>query len=83
MTTHETDIVLGELYEDADTGLQGVADSIHFYRNACERVVLKYVHDGDLKDASFDAVDLIHVDSGKQAKSRKTGGPQRTMPPRR
>lgn len=80
MTTYRSDIVLGDQYRDRDTGLIGVVQSVHFYRNACERVIINYLHDGDIKEASFDAVDLIHVDTEKPATSTKTGGPARSMP---
>lgn len=80
---YESDIVLGERYRDRLHGLEGTAESVHFYRNACERVVVTFVHDGELKTESFDAVDLVHVDSDLAATSPKTGGPGRTMPPAR
>jgi hypothetical protein len=56
---------------------------VHFYRNACERAVLTYLHDGDIKEASFDAVDLIHAITAEPAQSSKPGGPARSMPKRR
>lgn len=80
---YRSDIVLGHKYRDASTGLEGTAESVHFYKNACERVVLKYLHDGDLKDASFDAVDLVDAETHARAKAEKTGGPARPMPPAR
>jgi hypothetical protein len=83
MTNFKSDIKLGERYRDRITGLEGTADSVHFYRNACERARLVHLHDGEIKEAYFDAPDLIHVDSGAQASSPRTGGPARSMPPRR
>ena len=80
---YESDIVLGQKYREKRTGLEGTATSIHFYENACERIVVMYLHDGDIKEASFDAVDLVSVESGKAATVDKPGGPERTMPPRR
>jgi hypothetical protein len=80
---YESDIVLGEKYREKRTGLEGTATSIHFYENACERVVLMYLHDGDIKEASFDAVEVISAATGKVATSSRPGGPARTMPPRR
>lgn len=81
--SYESDIVLGEKYREKYTGLEGTATSVHFYQNACERVVLMYLNKGDIKEASFDAVDLTHVESGEEAKSERPGGPERTMPPAR
>lgn len=77
---YESDIVLGERYRDRLHGLEGTAESVHFYRNACERVVVAFVHDGELKTETFDAVDLVHVDTERTATSPRTGGPGRTMP---
>jgi hypothetical protein len=45
--------------------------------------VLTYLHDGDIKGASFDAVDLIHAITAEPAQSSKPGGPARSMPKRR
>lgn len=80
---YKSDIVLGERYREKRTGLEGTATSVHFYENACERVVLMYLHDGDIKEASFDSVELVSVTTGKLAESTRPGGPARTMPPRR
>jgi hypothetical protein len=80
---YTSDIVLGERYRDRDTKIEGVADSVHFYRNACERVVLKWPHDGEIHEASFDSVELERVSTGEPARSDRPGGPARTMPSRR
>ena len=81
---YESDIVLGNDYQDKTTGLKGNATSIHFYKNACERVVLTYLHDGDIKEASFDAVDLTLVTPAPEPyRPSPTGGPARSMPSRR
>lgn len=82
-TSYTSDIVLGRKYRHGTTGLEGAAESVHFYKNSCERVVLIYLHDGEIKEASFDAVDLVDVESSKPAESKKSGGPARTMPGRR
>lgn len=78
--TYTSDIVLGRKYRHETTGLTGTAESVHFYKNACERVVLIYLHDGEIKEASFDAVDLVDIETEKPATSPKTGGPARSMP---
>ena len=47
--------------------------------NACERVGIVYVHDGDVREAFFDAVELIDVETDAAAKNpeKKKGGPSR------
>lgn len=87
---YKSKIMLGQKYMDKDTGLVGTATSLHFYKNACERVVLQYLHDGDIKEASFDAVDLEPVDTPipaekmnrieEEINTAKPGGPARSMP---
>jgi hypothetical protein len=63
MTNYQSDIELGERYRDKLTGLEGVADSICFYRNIDERIRLLYLHDGELKDEWLDAADLVHIET--------------------
>jgi len=83
VATYESDIILGDEYQDKITEVIGVATSVHFYRNACERVVLTYKNKGMVVDASFDATDLIHQETQEEVKSKLPGGPERAMPPRR
>lgn len=80
MAAYESDIVLGHEYRVQKLGLRGIAESVHFYRNACERVMLIYMHEGEVKEASFDAVDLTDVETDHQAQTKRPGGPERTMP---
>lgn len=75
--SYESDIILGESYRDKNTGLEGIATALYFFQHSCERVQLDYVHEGDLKQVAFDALQLIHLGSGKPATSDKTGGPTR------
>lgn len=75
--SYKSDIVLGEKYRDKNTDLEGIATAVYFFQHSCERVQLDYVHDGDLKQVAFDALQLVHLKSGKQATSDKTGGPVR------
>lgn len=76
--TYKSDIKLGEKYQDKTTELIGHCVAIHFYEHACERVTLRYVdNDKNVREISFDAPELVHVESGKQAKAEKTGGPER------
>ena len=85
-TTFDTEVVLGEQYKDKTTGLVGTATSVHFYEHACERVSLRYVNkDGDVKESSFDAPELIHMPKEEEEKQERTlrasrpGGPARNM----
>lgn len=80
----DSDIVMGERYRDKHTGFEGVATSITFYEESCERVVLegKVNEDGKSEAVSFDAPRLVHVETGKVAKVAKTGGPGDIAAPR-
>lgn len=80
MTTtneYKTDIVLGELYRDEQTGLEGIATAVTFHQHACERVMIEFVndHDGKLMEYVFDSPRLVHVETGVKATTEKTGGP--------
>lgn len=80
----KTDIVLGDRYRDEQTGLEGVATSIHFYQHACERVTLEKVKDdGELMEITFDAPRLRSVRTNRVAVVDKTGGPARAGETRR
>ena len=73
-----TDIVLGERYRDEQTGIEGVASSIHFYQHACERVTVELVKsDGELMEVTFDAPRLTNIQTGLTATTTRTGGPAR------
>lgn len=77
-TTYKTDIKLGQRYLDQQTGITGVATSIHFYQHACERVTLEFVKpDGELQEVTFDSPRLTNVATGETATSTRTGGPAR------
>jgi len=78
MTAFQTDIKLGDRYSDDQTGIEGVATSIHFYQHACERVTLEFLkNDGELQEVTFDAPRLRSLSTGILAKVTKTGGPAR------
>jgi hypothetical protein len=83
MNTFRSDVVLAHRYTDSITGITGVCDSVHFYRNSCERVRLIYVHDGEAKEISVDAFDLVDADTKEPIRKTATGGPDRAVPPRR
>ena len=75
--TYRSDIVLGEEYREKSTGLVGKATAIYFFEHACERVNLRYMHDGDVKEASFDAPEVEHVPTRKTPVQQRSGGPER------
>lgn len=74
-TNHKSDVKLGDRYSDPLTGFEGVATSVTFYLHGCERVALEVVKDGAIKYESFDAPRLVHVPTGTQPTSTRTGGP--------
>jgi hypothetical protein len=77
-TSFKTDIRLGERYRDDQTGIEGVATSVHFYQHACERVTLEYLNgDRDVQEVTFDAPRLTSVRTGVTAVTTRTGGPAR------
>lgn len=77
--TKNSDITLGTKYRDKVHGIEGVAVSKHVYLTGCDRVVLEWVKDGEIKDASFDATQLIEVAQEKPVRAaRIPGGPART-----
>ncbi|HEY7823197.1 MAG TPA: hypothetical protein VIG24_10200 [Acidimicrobiia bacterium] len=76
--SYKSDLVMGERYRDATTGIQGVLVGVHFFEHACERGTLRYVNKHDeVVEQSFDAPELVHVDTDKKAKADKPGGPAR------
>lgn len=74
--TYESDIVLGERYFDAQTGIAGVAIAIYFYPNSCERVTIEHVVKGKIEEDTFDVPRLSSVKTPEvKATTTKTGGP--------
>lgn len=75
---YKSDLLLGERYKDKTTGIEGHLVGIHLYEHACERGTLRYVNgQQDVTEATFDAPELVHVTTGKAAKTTRTGGPDR------
>lgn len=74
---YKSDVVMGHVYRDTQTGFTGVATAVFFYQYGCERVQLeKFVaSEGDIKALVFDAPRLVSIDTGKSPKVAKTGGP--------
>ena len=77
MTTYQSDIILGEEYEDTQTAFRGIATATYFYQFGCERVNLEAYDKKtqDIRSLTFDAPRLRSVKSGKVAKTVRTGGP--------
>ena len=75
--TYKSDIVLGDKYREKSTGIEGKAVAVAFFEHACERVTLRYAHDGDVKEASFDAPEVEHIKTQTTPQVTKTGGPER------
>jgi len=75
---YQSDLRFGERYRDRTTGVEGTLISLHFYEHGCERGSIRWLNkNGEVIETSFDAPELVHVESGQQAKSKKTGGPAR------
>lgn len=80
---YRSDIMLGELYREEDTGFEGIAQAIYFYRNSCERVELeRYNKKLGMEQIVFDAKRLVHVPSGEKVDTKDPGGPDRGHPRR-
>lgn len=79
MRNYDSDIILGEEYEDTQTGYKGIATSIHFYQYACERISLEAYEkkSKEIRELTFDAERLVSTKTGIRAKATKTGGPAR------
>jgi hypothetical protein len=81
MSDFHSDIELGEVYVDAQTGYEGTVTAVYFFQHACERVLLE-AYDSKTKkviETVFDAPRLTHKASGKKATTEKTGGPAREV----
>ena len=77
---YRSDVVLGERYRDTQTGIEGVATSLHFYQHACERVTLEAVSGktGELIEYAFDAPRVLAVERPEApVRQQRTGGPAR------
>jgi hypothetical protein len=83
-STFSSQIVLGEKYRDTVSGYEGTATAVYFFLHACERVLLEQWNsaNAELKELSFDAPRLVHVETKKEITSPRTGGFQPDPPPR-
>lgn len=82
MTGFESQIVLGERYRDSVSGYEGVATGVAFFLHGCERVTVEqWVESaGDMRELTFDAPRLVHVDTAKPVRSDRTGGYKPPIP---
>lgn len=74
---YRSDVILGETYREKSTGVKGKAVALAFFEHACERVTLRYLHDGEIKEASFDAPEVELVRTRETPVQQATGGPAR------
>lgn len=75
---YETELKLGDRYKDSTTGIDGHLVAIHFYEHACVRGTLRYVDSmGNPQEVSFDAPEMVHVETDKPITADKPGGPKR------
>ncbi len=75
---YRSDLELGDRYRDKTTGLEGHLVAVHFYEHACERATLRYLNGQlDVTEATFDAPELVRVDSGEPVRAVLAGGPER------
>jgi hypothetical protein len=73
-TMDESDIELGREYRDTVTGLAGAAVARHEYLAGCTRITLVYMHNGEPKEWTVDAPQLVEVGSEQPVTSERTGG---------
>lgn len=65
---YESEVEIGHVYRDVQTGFQGVAVIVEFHQHGCTRIVLESAgKDNDLKAYAFDEVRLEPV--GEKAKT--------------
>lgn len=71
-------IEFGKEYRDTQTGIKGVATSIHVYQYGCERITLEAINnDGDINEYTFDAPRLERVEDKKPVETLpRPGGPR-------
>jgi hypothetical protein len=74
---YQTGVVLGDKYIDKQTGMTGTATAVVFFQFGCERVTLETVHEGAIKEYTFDSPRLTHVETDTQITTERTGGPDR------
>jgi hypothetical protein len=83
-STFKSDVKLGERYRDTVSGYEGIATAVYFYLHGCERVTLESWREAaaEMKELTFDAPRLEHVETKKQLTTTRTGG-FKADPPRR
>lgn len=71
---YTSEVTVGGKYRDKNTGVEGQAVMIEFHLHSCERVVLEFVKDGELKQYVFDAVRLELVEEPEEAYVKPSSG---------
>lgn len=77
---YESGVELGKWYKDKETGIEGRAVVVSFFEFACERVVLEYTKEGEIKEVGFDVPRVVQVDAPEKdlmPAGVKPGGPAR------
>lgn len=84
MSAFQSDIVLGQEYEDTQSPAKGIATAIYFFQFGCERVSLETYDESskEMRTLTVDAPRLRHVETGKVATTTRTGGPGNGVEPR-
>jgi hypothetical protein len=74
-------IVLGRKYRDTLHGIEGIATAHYRFLTGCDRILLEWVKDGEVKNYTVDAPTLIDVETEKPvATDRKRKGGPRAAP---
>ena len=83
-STFRSDVKLGERYRDTVSGFEGTATAVYFFLHGCERVQLEnwQAQAGELRELSFDAPRLVHVETKREVTTTRTGGFQPDPPKR-
>lgn len=72
---YPSEVVLGQKYRDKRHGIEGHAVAITFMENSCTRVVLEFMHAGEIKQVHMDDVELEQIDgSPVEGTGAKPGG---------
>lgn len=76
---YRSDVELGKVYKDTQTGIEGTSIAVTFFQHACERVIIETVVNGKIEEYSFDAPRLVSKKDGEQVGSQRPGGPGRAI----
>lgn len=75
-------IEFGARYKDPHSGFEGVATSVYFFEHACVRVQLRGTNQstGAPVECSFDAPELVKVETQEKVEATRSGGPHDVSP---